>query len=174
MLVFTALTLVYLGILDIYASKLNSLVIILKILIINPRMRLLLFVHRHFHFDLIRGKISNINSLKDTNKTISIGIIDGRNIWKSDVLGQDSNKQDLLCELALHLEHPRHKAKLIRFSCSLHEIAINEDALLHVPGSWICSYRILESICHYLSYASNLCLSLCAFINLYWRSAIYN
>jgi len=37
------------------------------------------------HFDLIRGKISNINSLKNTNKTISIGIIDGRNIWKSDV-----------------------------------------------------------------------------------------
>ena len=30
-------------------------------------------------------KISNINSLRDINKTISIGIIDGRNIWKSDV-----------------------------------------------------------------------------------------
>ncbi len=37
------------------------------------------------HLDLIRGKISNINSLRDINKTISIGIIDGRNIWKSDV-----------------------------------------------------------------------------------------
>ncbi len=57
-LVFTALTLVYLGILDIYASKLNSLVIILKILIINPRMRLLLFVHRHFHFDSLQSSLS--------------------------------------------------------------------------------------------------------------------
>jgi len=37
------------------------------------------------HFDLIRG-VKNINHLdKVTNKTISLGVVDGRNIWKSNL-----------------------------------------------------------------------------------------
>ena len=45
----------------------------------------------------------------------------------------DSDKQDLLYVPELLLEHPRHMARLIRSSFSLHKIAINEDALLHMP-----------------------------------------
>lgn len=36
------------------------------------------------HLDLVRGK-NNFNYIKDSNKTLSLGVINGRNIWKSDL-----------------------------------------------------------------------------------------
>ena len=36
------------------------------------------------HLDLVRGE-NNFNYIKDSNKTLSLGVINGRNIWKSDL-----------------------------------------------------------------------------------------
>ena len=36
------------------------------------------------HLDLVRGE-NNFNFIKDSNKTLSLGVINGRNIWKSDL-----------------------------------------------------------------------------------------
>ncbi|MDB3873333.1 5-methyltetrahydropteroyltriglutamate--homocysteine S-methyltransferase [Pelagibacteraceae bacterium] len=36
------------------------------------------------HLDLVRGE-NNFNYIKDSNKTLSLGVINGRNIWRSDL-----------------------------------------------------------------------------------------
>ena len=36
------------------------------------------------HLDLVRGE-NNFNYIKDSSKTLSLGVINGRNIWKSDL-----------------------------------------------------------------------------------------
>ena len=86
------------------------------------------------HFDLVRGKISNINSLKNINKTISIGIIDGRNIWKSDV----NKKIELVTEYSKNIKH-----LWISSSCPL----------LHTPYDLGLETKVPEKIKKWLSFS---------------------
>ena len=86
------------------------------------------------HFDLIRGKISNIDSLKNTNKTISIGIIDGRNIWKSDV----NKKIEQVTEYSKNI-----KNLWVSSSCPL----------LHTPYDLGLETKVPEKIRKWLSFS---------------------
>ena len=80
------------------------------------------------HFDLIRG-VKNINHLdKVTNKTISLGVVDGRNIWKSNL------------EEKIDLVKKYNKDVFISSSCPLLHTPYDLDLETKVPKvikSWL-------------------------------------
>jgi len=80
------------------------------------------------HFDLIRG-VKNINHLdKVTNKTISLGVVDGRNIWKSNL------------EEKIDLVKKYYKDVFISSSCPLLHTPYDLDLETKVPKeikSWL-------------------------------------
>jgi len=80
------------------------------------------------HFDLIRG-VKNINHLdKVTNKTISLGVVDGRNIWKSNL------------EEKIDLVKKHNKDVFISSSCPLLHTPYDLDLETKVPKeikSWL-------------------------------------
>ena len=80
------------------------------------------------HFDLVRG-VKNIGHLdKVTNKTISLGVVDGRNIWKSNL------------EEKIDLVKKHNKDIFISSSCPLLHTPYDLDLETKVPKvirSWL-------------------------------------
>ncbi len=84
------------------------------------------------HFDLVRGNINNLNAIKD--KVISLGIVDGRNIWKSDLNKKISEIKNLKSNI---------KDIWISSSCSL----------LHTPYNLELENKVPKEIKKWLSFS---------------------
>jgi 5-methyltetrahydropteroyltriglutamate--homocysteine methyltransferase len=84
------------------------------------------------HFDLVRGNINNLNAIKD--KVISLGIVDGRNIWKSDLNKKISEIKNLKSNI---------KDIWISSSCSL----------LHTPYNLELENKVPKEIKRWLSFS---------------------
>jgi 5-methyltetrahydropteroyltriglutamate--homocysteine methyltransferase len=84
------------------------------------------------HFDLVRGNINNLSAIKD--KVISLGIVDGRNIWKSDLNKKISEIKNLKSNI---------KDIWISSSCSL----------LHTPYNLELENKVPKEIKRWLSFS---------------------
>jgi len=82
------------------------------------------------HLDLVRGE-NNFNYIKDSNKTLSLGVINGRNIWKSDLTQIIDQIKDVKVDF------------IISSSCPL----------LHTPYDLDLETKVPENIKRWLAFA---------------------
>ena len=82
------------------------------------------------HLDLVRGE-NNFNYIKDSNKTLSLGVINGRNIWKSDLTQIINQIKDVKGDF------------IISSSCPL----------LHTPYDLDLETKVPENIKRWLAFA---------------------
>ena len=82
------------------------------------------------HLDLVRGE-NNFNYIKDSNKTLSLGVINGRNIWKSDLTQIINQIKDVKVDF------------IISSSCPL----------LHTPYDLDLETKVPENIKKWLAFA---------------------
>ena len=82
------------------------------------------------HLDLVRGE-NNFNYIKDSNKTLSLGVINGRNIWKSDLTQIIDQIKDVKVDF------------IISSSCPL----------LHTPYDLDLETKVPENIKKWLAFA---------------------
>ena len=82
------------------------------------------------HLDLVRGE-NNFNYIKDSNKTLSLGVINGRNIWKSDLTQIINQIKDVKGDF------------IISSSCPL----------LHTPYDLDLEIKVPENIKKWLAFA---------------------